>query len=128
MCIDKERFATHLRQHAAGCSTHRCAAYVRQALEAGGADTNGHPVDARDYGPTLLRNGFCEFKPPSLAAYVPAKGDIVVIQPAAGGCKSGHIQAYDGKNWISDFVQLGFWPGPVYRQETPPYAIYRAAD
>jgi hypothetical protein len=40
--------------------------------------------------------------------------------------KSGHIQGFDGKNWISDFVQKnGFWPDQEYRKETPAYVIYR---
>lgn len=73
----------------------------------------------------LLLNGFHEFTPLSLDAYMPTKGDIVVIQPTSHGGSSGHIQGYDGKNWISDFVQTGFWPGPAYRKETPPYVIYR---
>nr|WP_315400472.1 hypothetical protein [uncultured Duganella sp.] len=125
MSIDKERFAAHLRAHAATMSTRKCAAHVRRALEAGGADTSGHPVDAKDYGPTLVRNGFHAYRPLSLGAYLPVKGDVVVIEPASTGNRSGHIQGYDGKQWISDFVQSGFWPGPAYRKETPNYVIYR---
>ena len=54
MLIDKEKFATHLRKNAAKLSQRKCATYVRRALEAGGARTVGHPVDAKDYGPVLL--------------------------------------------------------------------------
>lgn len=39
--------------------------------------------------------------------------------------KAGHIAGYDGKDWISDFVQNGFWPGKAYRTERPDYVIYR---
>ena len=46
MLIDKEKFATHLRKNAAKLSQRKCATYVRRALEAGGARTVGHPVDA----------------------------------------------------------------------------------
>jgi len=53
------------------------------------------------------------------------KGDIVVIQPMAKGNTSGHIAGYDGKDWISDFIQLGFWPNGEYRKERPSYVIYR---
>ena len=52
-------------------------------------------------------------------------GDIAVIQ-ATQDCKDGHIEAYDGTEWISDFIQKrGFWPGPSFRAETPDYVIYR---
>jgi len=125
MLIDKEKFATHLRKNAAKLSQRKCATYVRRALEAGGARTVGHPVDAKDYGPVLLRNGYRALSPQPLETYIPAKGDVAVIQPTAHGSKSGHIEAYDGKDWISDFVQSGFWPGPAYRNEKPSHVIYR---
>jgi hypothetical protein len=125
MPIKKDSFATHLRSHAATASVGKCATYVRKALEAGGAKTSGHPAHAKDYGPVLLRNGYHELNLESLEAYTPMKGDIAVIQPPSKGSKSGHIEGYDGKEWISDFVQSGFWPGPAYRKEQPPYVIYR---
>jgi hypothetical protein len=125
MPVDKEKIATHLRKNAAKLSQRQCAAYVRKALEAGGARTMGHPIHAKDYGPVLLRNGYRELPPQTLETYTPVKGDIVIIQPTAHGSKSGHIEAYDGRDWISDFVQSGFWPGPAYRKEKPPYVIYR---
>jgi type VI protein secretion system component Hcp len=41
------------------------------------------------------------------------------------GSTAGHVAGYDGKNWISDFVQNDFWAGPAYRKERPHYAVYR---
>ena len=60
MSIDKEKFAAHLRKHAVKLSQRKCAAYIRKALEAGGARTTAYPIDAKDYGPVLLRNGYRE--------------------------------------------------------------------
>ncbi len=118
-------FATHLRKSAvSGFGRGLCARYVRQALEDGGADTAGHPVSAKDWGPTLLRIGFHPLDITSIDGFVPEKGDVAVIQ-ATSTHPHGHIQAFDGKNWISDFVQAAFWPGPAYRRETPPSAVYR---
>jgi len=51
-------------------------------------------------------------------------GDVAVIQNPSSST-AGHIQGYDGANWISDFVQDAFWPGPAYRSEKPAYVIYR---
>lgn len=125
MAVDKDKFAKHLRKHAVKFSVSKCATYVRKALEAGGVKTTGHPVDAKDYGPVLLRNGYHELNSENLESYIPAKGDIAIIQPTTKGSKSGHIEGYDGKDWVSDFIQSEFWPGPAYRKEKPNYVIYR---
>ncbi|NVK19641.1 MAG: CHAP domain-containing protein [Methylocystaceae bacterium] len=100
----------------------RCAAYVRRALEAGGLDSSGHPRNAKDWGPTLEKNGFVPVNPDN---YAPQKGDVVVIQPYPGGNKAGHMAAYSGKQWISDFKQRDMWAGPGYRKHKPPHVIYR---
>ena|ERR1700740_265981 len=125
MAIDTEAFAIHLRKHAQPGSLRKCAKYVRKALDAGGANTIGHPVNAKDYGPLLLRNGYRQLAADKLKTYTPQKGDIAVIQPTSTGSSAGHIEGYDGKVWISDFIQSGFWPGLAYRKEQPSYAIYR---
>ncbi|MQA20445.1 hypothetical protein [Rugamonas rivuli] len=124
MTINIEKFVEQLKKNAGKISQRRCAKYVRLALEAGGARTTGHPHDAKAWGPTLLRNGFHVVASDDPAQFSAEKGDVVVMQPpAASG--AGHIQAYDGKNWVSDFVQTGFWPGPAYRKERPGYVVYR---
>jgi hypothetical protein len=56
--LDKDKASSWLISHAGTASQHRCAHYVRQALEAGGLNTAGHPVDAKDYGSFLQRSGF----------------------------------------------------------------------
>lgn len=123
--IDIDTFTKHLRDHAFPAFGQRqCATKVREALEAAGGNTKGHPRHAKDWGPTLVRGGFRIVPVEQLALYSPMKGDIAVIQ-ATSSSASGHIQGYDGKQWISDFVQTAFWPGPAYRNETPSFVIYR---
>ena len=57
------------------------------------------------------------------------KGDIAVSVPFKGKKKYhryGHIQMYNGKNWVSDFLQpRPFWPGRDYADMKPKYHIYR---
>lgn len=98
---------------------------MRLALEAGGANTKGHPPPAKEYGPTLMRNGFHAIIVDDPAKFHFLKGDIVVMEPTKHGDQAGHIAGYDGKNWVSDFVQRGFWPGPAYEKEKPSYVVYR---
>jgi hypothetical protein len=80
-----------------------------------------HPLKAKDWGPTLIALGFV---PIPNAGYTPKPGDIAVIQSTTAS-DAGHIEGYDGQNWISDFVQREFWPGPSFRIEKPAYIIYR---
>src|SRR5213595_2363188 len=124
MAFDADKFANHLRRHAKPHSAKKgeCAKWVREALEAGGADTKGHLVDAKNYRPVLTRNGFHEITVDDPATFQFLKGDVVVMEPTKHGHKAGHIAGYDGKDWISDFVQWGgFWPGEAYRKEKPRY-------
>lgn len=125
MPFDTDKFATYLRKHAGSHSRSSCAKFVRRALEAGGADTRAHPTPAKLYGPTLLGNGFPAISVDDPARFHFQQGDIVVIQPTKHGNPAGHIAGYDGKAWVSDFVQHGFWPGPAYAKEKPDYVVYR---
>jgi hypothetical protein len=126
MPFDKQKAADWIRKNALPpYGNMQCATYVRKALEKGGVITAGHPRYAKDWGPTLLRAGFHALSGPALA-YVPAVGDVIVFQGTSKSM-SGHIELYDGKNWVSDFIQPGpgIWPGPSYRNESPPYQAYR---
>lgn len=121
--VDLDKLADTATKRAGNMSQHKCAKFVREALEAAGADTSGHPVSAKDYGPTLEKNGF---KPVGKEGYEPKKGDIVVIQPVPGAERQdGHIAVYNGKQWVSDYKQPGFWPGHTYRAAKPTYTVYR---
>jgi RHS repeat-associated protein len=117
-------YSDWMNANANSTSQGRCARWVRQGLEAGGADTSGHPIDAKDYAQTLLNNGFV----PILSTnYTPTIGDTVVFQPYPGSSNdSGHIQTYNGQAWVSDFFQRGFFPGQGFQNSQ--YQIYRAPD
>jgi len=125
MPLDTEKFVVHLRKNANKHSQGKCAKYVRLALQAGGGRVQNQPAHAKDYGPALRRMGFSELKVENPDAYKFLKGDIVVIQPYSDRSKSGHIAAFDGRVWISDFTQRDFWSGPGYREHKPSHAFYR---
>lgn len=113
----------HLDSQAHTKSQGKCARYVREAIEAGGAKVPlPRPVYAKDYGPVLAKLGFV--KVPSVA-YSPQRGDIVVLQPPSGQV-AGHIQMFNGTKWVSDFIQgTDIYPGPAYRKEHVEHEVYR---
>ena len=98
----------------------KCATAVREALEAGGLSTIGHPVKACDYDKFLPTLGFKEANKNN---YVPQKGDIIVLE-AIGSHTAGHIAMYTGTKWVSDFVQRDMWGGPAYRNKAN-YTLFR---
>jgi hypothetical protein len=120
--FDKQKAADWIVQNAVPkYGVGLCAKHVRLALEAGGLNTTGHPRDAKDWGPTLIRNGFIATNDP-----VPKLGDVAVIQPPTNPkCAAGHMEYYNGKNWTSDFIQDEFWPGQSWKKDDPDYTIYR---
>ncbi len=91
-------------------------------------------IPAKDFGPVLLKYGFKviaegngESRP---SGYTPQIGDTRVwdTYPGQKAGPYGHIDWYDGKNWISDYTQPGngFWaPGKNYRKHNTSYKIYR---
>lgn len=102
----------------------QCASHVRKALEDGGLNTAGHPIAAKDWGPTLVRIGFRTIA--ASASYYPQTGDVIVF-PSIKGHPDRHIQLCDGKNknWVSDFIQPDMYPHHAYRAEKAKYEIYR---
>ena len=105
-----------------------CAKYVRKALQAGGLNTTGNPVPAWEYATFLPKLGFTVVNTTNFI-----KGDIAVIQGYPGatadpktGIPYGHIQMFDGNQWISDFKQnRPFWPGGAYSKYQPAFQIFR---
>jgi hypothetical protein len=127
MPVDLEKFTKHLyaaadkKMHSRG----RCGEYVRKALQAGGAKFNGtYPGTGKEFGPTLEMLGFHQITIDNPDTYHFMMGDVMVMDPHKGSA-AGHVAGYDGKQWISDFVQRDFWAGPDYRKERPHYAVYR---
>lgn len=120
--MDIEKAVAHLDASASYASKHKCAAYVRRAMLAGGLAIDPHPLYAKDYGPYLTRAGFESI---SANGYKATKGDIVVIQSYAAKDPAGHIAMYDGTRWVSDFKQRDIWAGPGYRIHKPAMQVYR---
>jgi hypothetical protein len=121
MSWDVDKAVTHLQKHAKQKSLGRCAQYTREAIEAGGVVLARHE-SAKDYGLSLLAAGFTELHP-DVAGEL-QKGDVAIIQGFTGH-PHGHMAMYDGKCWISDFVQRSLYPGDSYRKARPSYKIYR---
>jgi hypothetical protein len=81
-----------------------------------------HPVPAKLYAPYLIGYGFNTVSPEN---YTPEMGDIRVWQPYLGDSKNyGHIDMYNGNQWVSDFKENNPWPGSGYRDD-PHYQIFR---
>jgi len=112
---------TALNNNAQPKSVGYCARYVRTALEAGGLNTSGRPGSAADYDGYLPTLGFNSV---SSTNYTPQRGDIVVFN-RFNGHQHGHIQMYNGSQWVSDFRQSDFWPGSSYLTIQPNYTIFR---
>jgi hypothetical protein len=120
---DVNKSISHLKGNAKPGSTGHCAQYVREAIEAGGFALARHD-SAKDYGPSLQSVGFIAVP----AGTVSRPGDIAVIQPIPGH-PHGHMAMFDGRNWISDFVQThpsAPYPGPTYRRLAPSYTVFRS--
>ncbi len=86
-----------------------CGKYVRYGLEAGfRLEKNALKVDspeaAGDYGTFLENKGFSKITPNTLQPYSPMAGDIMVYNRTLHH-QWGHIQMFNGTNWVSDFVQ-----------------------
>jgi hypothetical protein len=122
--VDKNKLSDWMDAHALSHSIHHCAMYCRLGMEAAGLNTGDRPEsgDAGDYGPFLLRHGAQRVPQDS---YVPQVGDVVVFDKTDQH-PNGHIEMYDGQQWVSDFKQHSFSP---YRDatSTPPFTIYRLA-
>ncbi|MFZ4457076.1 MAG: RHS repeat domain-containing protein [Bacteroidales bacterium] len=116
--IGKAVFA--LNSNAQPKSIHRCAAFVRKALDAGGINTNPHPVPAADYDQYLLKWGFVDI---SNFDYNNTAGDVAVFDRIKGH-PYGHIEMYNGTQWVSDYKQNSFWAGSGYSKANS-YRIYR---
>jgi hypothetical protein len=123
MPFDKNKAAQYIRANALPpFGNGHCAPYVRKSLEAGGLNTAGHPVPAKDWGPTLTHIGFRTV--PDASYYHPQTGDVIVFQSVKGH-PYGHIELYDGQNWVSDFIQQDMWPARAYQAEKAKYQVYR---
>jgi hypothetical protein len=123
--FDKAKFVAHLYDNAdkKGFGHGKCATNVRDAIEAAGMQTRPNPLNAKDYGNFLMGRLFFKV---AKEGYVPRIGDIVVFNVPPASHHAGHIQGFDGKQWVSDHVQhQGFFPHHAYKQAGVNYEIYR---
>lgn len=131
--IDLIKFTAWLDHHPGSPSDASCAHHIKMGLEAGGVPAstmNGAPVPAKDWGPFLTNTlGFSQL--PQQPAYSPQLGDVAVFQPANGSNKNGHIEAWDGTQWVSNYQQgpplpngTHFYPN-LTKYGPQPYLIYR---
>jgi hypothetical protein len=117
--IDKDKIVQKLDKNAIGTDTYHgnCAAKCREALAAGGLNDPNHPYEAKDYGPWLAKHGAAVAGHSNATtlptSYTPQAGDVAVFE---GGQRHthGHLQIYDGKQWVSDTRQSGFSPNRNY--------------
>lgn len=87
-----------------------CAKYVRIAIQSAGIKYDAVPsaYQAHTNG-NLKRAGFVHIQ--DTGQY--EVGDIMVWD-RGNGAKHGHIQIWNGKNWVSDFIQNSKIPGRKY--------------
>lgn len=106
-------------------SQHKCAKFVRMAIEAGGIKTTGRPNWAWKYINYLPSIGFKYIAKVSRADigtnYKPEPGDIAVYQKGNNPDVPGHICMYTGKEWCSDFKQKN----PIVYSSTKEAYIFR---
>lgn len=111
--------ATHATQKANPTSTGYCAKFVANALQASGYKfTRQNSAFQYANGP-LASAGFTKIA--NAGKY--QIGDVMVWpahgQGNSGGGVHGHIQIFNGRNWVSDFIQANMKPGPKYGNVTP---------
>lgn len=104
---------------ALGRSIGRCALYVRRALQAAGYSFTPQPSAYQYANGTLASAGFVKLNNHN---YVPQVGDVAVFNRTSRN-PHGHIQIYDGNQWVSDFRQPKFSP---YSQHNG-YTVWRDA-
>ena len=87
-------------------SSGRCARYVRQALQSAGYEFTPNP-SAYQYETrgTLANAGFSK-----ISNNTPTQVGDVVVYSRSSKHPHGHIQIFDGRDWISDFRQNSISP------------------
>jgi hypothetical protein len=123
-CLDIRHFVVFMNSVADDrkVTGRQCAWAVRAGLQAGGLDFEKYPYYSKDYAPFLAGLDFSKIPNDSR----PQPGDIMVLQPGLN--PSGHVQVWDGRRWVSDFMQppnRGQYQGKGYRDIDAPYALYR---
>lgn len=126
-----EKCAKYAANHMKAKSLHKCATYVRNAIEnenGGNLQLKGHPIYASSYYHHMEKWGFrkvFEGTQREFSSFKPQNGDISVIAGKVPNKKNsaiGHIQIYYNGKWISDFPCSTAW---CYNDKSRPFAIWR---
>ena len=110
--------ATIATQKANARSTGYCARYVANALQGAGYKFTRQASAFMYASGPLASAGFTKIQ--NKGQY--QIGDVMVYGAhggSGGGGIHGHIQIYNGKNWVSDFIQRSVVPGSKYSRVTP---------
>ncbi|NNH79093.1 hypothetical protein HLH17_15860 [Acinetobacter sp. ANC 5380] len=116
--LDVRKFTQKLHSMSSASSTKKCARSIRIALQSAGAKIVNHPVAAADWGNTLQTIGYKKINP---SFNNPKEGDIYIIHRTQKHVY-GHIAAYTGRQWVSDFRQNSH---AVYKNDQVSYTYYR---
>ncbi len=116
--VDINKLGRYLQGITRQTSTQKCARSVRIGLQTAGAKFSSHPVAAADWGSTLQKIGYRKI---NLSFDNPKKGDIYIIDRNSSS-RYGHIAAYSGSAWVSDYRQRSH---AVYRNAKVKYTYYR---
>lgn len=107
------KIVTAARDNAQPKSIGKCAQYVRKALKEGGVQPPTIPASAYMYKEVLPEMGWQLVSEGPISSE-PRLGQIMIWDKTKS-TPHGHIQIYDGKNWVSDFVQNSWIPGSKYQ-------------
>ena len=114
-----EKAAEYVTKNAESKSVGLCAKYVRKGIIAGGIPLY-QGGEAWSYKYLLPILGFKEIEDVNDKKV----GDIVVFQPI-GKRYFGHIAMWNGRQWISDFIQRSIIVHSDYKKEGCEYKIFR---
>ena len=94
--------ADYATKHALPKSNNECAYYVNESFRKQGIKVWGH---GKDVAKNLIATGKFQSIPYS-KDYVPQIGDVMSIPAGLGQhAKAGHVAIWNGRYWVSDFVQ-----------------------
>jgi len=110
--------AQYATRHAEKQSIGYCAKYVANALEAAGLKFQRQPSAYMYHRNGILSKAGFGLVSKGMQGYTPEIGDVCVVD-RFNSHEHGHICIWNGKNWVSDFVQrtpnvYKDGPGPMY--------------
>lgn len=114
MAIAAQYATKHANEHSIGY----CARYVANALEAAGLKFQRQPSAYMYHRNGILSKAGFGLVSKGMQGYTPEIGDVCVVD-RFNSHEHGHICIWNGKNWVSDFVQrtpnvYKDGPGPMY--------------